>query len=47
MKCLVWQSTAKRSKTWLYKALYGEGQVWARPLKMFSEEIENDGKKMP
>lgn len=29
----------------VYKALYGEGEMWIRPLKMFTEEIERDGKK--
>lgn len=23
----------------VYKALYGEGQTWTRPLKMFAEEV--------
>ncbi|MDP1706668.1 MAG: DUF1653 domain-containing protein [bacterium] len=31
----------------VYKALYGEGQLWVRPLKMFFEEVEKDGQKMP
>ncbi|MFC1723875.1 DUF1653 domain-containing protein, partial [Nanoarchaeota archaeon] len=32
----------------VYKALYDSdlGAVWVRPLKMFDEEIERDGKKM-
>lgn len=42
---------AKHSETLekmvVYKALYGEGQIWVRPLKMFIEEIEIDGKKVP
>lgn len=28
----------------IYKALYGEYQIWARPLKMFTEIVEYDGK---
>lgn len=32
-------------ETVVYKALYGEGGLWVRPLKMFEEEIERDGKK--
>ncbi len=29
----------------VYKALYGEGGLWVRPLSMWDEEIEKDGKK--
>ena len=44
---------AKHSETLeelvVYKALYQpEGEnLWVRPLKMFMEEVEVDGKKMP
>lgn len=44
---------AKHSETLeelvVYEALYDnpEGKLWVRPLKMFTEEIEVDGKKMP
>ncbi len=31
----------------LYKALYGKGLSWVRPLDMFLEEIEIDGVKHP
>ncbi len=31
----------------VYQALYGEGELWVRPLSMFLEEVEVDGKKMP
>ncbi len=31
----------------VYKALYGEGGVWVRPLSMWNEEVEVDGKKVP
>ncbi|KKU91089.1 MAG: hypothetical protein UY23_C0004G0034 [Candidatus Jorgensenbacteria bacterium GW2011_GWA1_48_11] len=31
----------------VYRALYGEHDLWVRPLKMFSEEVEVRGKKFP
>ena len=34
-------------ETVVYQALYGERGVWVRPMKMFFEEVEVDGKKMP
>ena len=38
---------AKHSETLedlvVYKALYGEGQMWVRPLKMFEEKVVVDG----
>lgn len=27
----------------IYRALYGERQLWVRPLKMWSEAVERDG----
>ncbi len=42
---------AKHSETLeefvVYKALYGEGDVWVRPVKMFLEEVKFSGKKLP
>ena len=42
---------AKHSETLeevvVYKALYGKGQIWVRPIKMFMEKVEIDGKKIP
>ncbi len=29
----------------VYKALYGDGEVWVRPAKMWNEIVERDGKK--
>lgn len=31
----------------VYRALYGEGGLWVRPLAMFLEEVEVGGQKMP
>ncbi len=28
----------------VYRALYGKGEVWVRPLSMWDEKIEVDGK---
>ena len=28
----------------VYKALYGDGELWVRPLSMWNEEITRDGK---
>lgn len=28
----------------VYQPLYGEGNIWIRPLSMFDEQIERDGK---
>lgn len=40
---------AKHSETLeemvVYRALYGEKQIWVRPIQIFLEEIEIDGKK--
>lgn len=30
----------------VYKALYGEGGVWVRPLKMWDEIVEHNGEKV-
>ncbi|MCX6763502.1 MAG: DUF1653 domain-containing protein [Candidatus Moranbacteria bacterium] len=42
---------AKHSETLedlvVYRALYGENELWVRPVKMFFEEVEVDGKKIP
>ena len=31
----------------VYKALYGEGKLWIRPAKMFTEFVDKDEKKVP
>lgn len=30
----------------VYKALYGEGEIWVRPLEMWEEMVEVDGVKV-
>ena len=41
-------AVAKHSETMekmvVYKALYGEEEIWVRPLSMWDEEITRDGK---
>ena len=31
----------------VYRALYGEGDIWVRPVSMWLETVERDGKIMP
>lgn len=31
----------------VYRALYGEGQLWVRPKKMFLEKVTLDGEEIP
>ena len=42
---------AKHSETLeplvVYRALYGKGEVWVRPARMWNEIIERDGKTFP
>ncbi|MFZ2205035.1 MAG: DUF1653 domain-containing protein [Minisyncoccia bacterium] len=42
---------AKHSETLedlvVYRALYGENELWVRPLKMFLETVEVEGKQIP
>lgn len=43
--------TAKHSETTeemvVYRALYGDGQVWVRPASMWNDVVERDGSKFP
>ncbi len=42
--------TAKHSETLeeyvVYRALYGEGEIWVRPASMWEETVELNGKKV-
>ena len=42
---------AKNSETMedtvVYRALYGEREFWVRPLSMWAETVERDGKRQP
>ena len=42
---------AKHSETLedlvVYKALYGDGQMWVRPVKMFEAKVVADGVEVP
>jgi len=44
-------ATAQHSETQqlmvVYQALYGEFGIWVRPLDMFNEHVEVDGKTVP
>lgn len=31
----------------VYRTLYGEFDLWVRPLEMFTEEVEVEGKTLP
>lgn len=31
----------------VYQALYGENNIWVRPIEMFLEEVEISGAKVP
>ncbi|MFC1721033.1 DUF1653 domain-containing protein [Patescibacteria group bacterium] len=42
---------AKHSETLeevvIYRALYGDGSTWVRPIEMFLETVEIEGKQVP
>jgi hypothetical protein len=44
-------STARHSETQeeyvVYRALYGDRALWIRPLAMFIEQVQRDGKTFP
>jgi hypothetical protein len=44
-------AVAKHSETQeqlvVYRALYGDGQTWVRPLVMFTELVEYEGNTVP
>ena len=50
-RCYEVLDVAKHSETEemlvVYRALYGEMGLWVRPLKMFTETVEIEGRLMP
>lgn len=42
---VAWHSETREAQA-VYRALYGEGEVWVRPMEMFLEEIERDGARI-
>ena len=38
------QDSETMEKMVVYRALYGEGEVWVRPLSMWNETVEREGK---
>lgn len=44
-------AVAKHSETMedmvVYRALYGEGDIWVRPLSLWMEQVEQNGEKIP
>ena len=41
------QHSETLEKLVVYKQLYGDSGLWVRPLAMFLEKVEVDGKKVP
>ena len=41
------QNSETLEKLVVYRALYGQNDLWVRPLEMFLEKVEVNGKKIP
>ncbi|MFK8047141.1 MAG: DUF1653 domain-containing protein [Halioglobus sp.] len=45
------QGVARHSETEellvVYRPLYGEGDLWVRPLTMFTEQVQHEGQLLP
>lgn len=41
------KNEADREPVVVYEALYGDHEIWVRPLKIFTEIVEHEGTRVP